>query len=429
VAAVAVLGLTIGIWIVTRTSTSVATGGEAAPASSIAVLPFRSPPGNPSLAPLAEGITADLRSALANSMRAARIVTAGSPGELRKITDSRALGRELNVRYLIDGELQAMRDGLLITMRIVEADSGQQIGGERRETTVSKWDVERRPLIAAMTDATREAIWRADVRRVAAGKTTGTPADLVVQGNASLQVDWTLASAREARKFYDRALKADPQYVPAWIGRGWTFVIEFENDWTDGFDRDRVVREVDEASRRATDLDDRDPRAWRLRAIALGYQWNWPGAFEAIDRGRRLDPTRPELLFQRALFLTFTARPAEALQVIEEHNRLGGSGDPAVLRLACRAHLALGDYDTAIDECERGVAVEKQWIVYFYLTAAYSLKGDMPKAANAMAQLVKTAPGFTIARFEHKQFFNHPEVLKWFDTVIYPALIKAGVPQ
>jgi tetratricopeptide (TPR) repeat protein len=199
-------------------------------------------------------------------------------------------------------------------------------------------------------------------------------------------------------------LKLDPKYVQAWVARGWTFVIEFQDDWTDGLDRDRMLREMDEASRRATELDERDAGAWDLRAIALGYQWRWAGAFEAVDRGLLLDPThRSDFLFDRAWLFQMTGRSADVLQVLEEEQRTRGTVSPDVMRTLCRAYLALDRLDEAIDECERAAVVDNYWPDYLSLTAAYSLKGDMAKAAIAKSQLLHSALGFTVSRYRRKQ--------------------------
>lgn len=429
VGAFAIASVVVGIWFAMRTATTPSSTANPAPPSSIALLPFKSPQGDSTIASLADKVTNDLGLALSNSMRSSLVLTPTGAHEPRKPIDPRSLGQELRVRYLVDGDLQPIGDRVVVTVRIVEADSARQIGGDRREIAASSWDRDRGAFIAAVVSLTREAVGSADSRRVLKGKMAHTPAELVEQGWGELGLGYTVEHAREARRFHDRALELDPRYVPAWIGRGWTFVAEFENDWTDTFDRERVVRELDEASRRAIDLDDRDARAWRLRAIALGLQWRHSGALEAIDRGRKLDPTRADLVFQRALVLFFMGKPKEVLETIDEHNALGASGDPAVLRLACNASLMLGRYDEAIEQCERAVALENYWPAYLTLTATYSLSGDMVRAANARSQLLQSAPGFTISRLKRKQFSINPDYVKFREQVLYPALDKAGVPE
>ena len=89
----------------------------------------------------------------------------------------------------------------------------------------------------------------------------------------------------------------------------------------------------------------------------------------------------------------------------------------------------MGQYDVATDNCERAVVLEPHYEGYLYLTAAYVLKGDLVKAEAARALFLERAPGFTISRYKAKRYSNEPEYLKQMETIVYPALRKAGVPD
>jgi tetratricopeptide (TPR) repeat protein len=206
----------------------------------------------------------------------------------------------------------------------------------------------------------------------------------------------------------------------------WTLDSEHWYDLAAGRN-DRLLAEMDRDSRRAIALDDRDPRAWNARARALWLQWQWQAAFEAIDRAAALDPTRFSLT--RSLLYIVMGRSAEALQLIAKRNAMVGARDSDSLFLACHAHVHLGRYEEAIEECERTVVDSNDYWVYLDLTTAYAQTGDMGRAATAKAQLMKRVPDFTIARLEAKQFSNNPTWQREIRDNFISGLRKAGVPE
>src|SRR5262249_22658966 len=152
-------------------------------------------------------------------------------------------------------------------------------------------------------------------------------------------------------------------------------------------------------SRRAVIADPRDPNGWVAREMALMRQNQWNEALEAADKALRIDPHKSDAYVNRAIMMIWMGRPQDAFAELDKADALDARYDYAdSLRLRCRAHLALGHYDDAIKLCERAAPLEDLYLEYLYLTAAYAQIGDMNKAANARAELLKRRPGYTIAR-------------------------------
>jgi tetratricopeptide (TPR) repeat protein len=266
----------------------------------------------------------------------------------------------------------------------------------------------------------------AEGRRVASEPPVATDAQGLVGRADAIFTGEDLASTRAARKLYEQAMQRDPALVAALIGHFWTLQDEHWRDFAAGRN-EALLAEMDRDSRRAIALDERDARAWNARSQALGLQWQWQAAAEAIDRGLALDPSRFGL--QRSWLYIVTGRSAEALQAITTRNAALGVPDSSFLLFACHAHVHLAHYDEAIAECERAVAGDNDYWVYLDLTAAYAQTGDMVKAAAAKAQLMRRVPDLTIARLEAKQFSNHPVWIEEIRTHFIPGLRKAGVPE
>ena len=115
--------------------------------------------------------------------------------------------------------------------------------------------------------------------------------------------------------------------------------------------------------------------------------------------------------------------------MVELMQRGLGTLGPESQELACRAHVALGDYDAAIAACERAAAAMEAWPLFANLTAAYAMRGDADKATQAKARLLKVQPSFTIGRYEAKRFSSDPSAVILDREHLLAGLRKAGVPE
>jgi len=399
------------------------------PPRSIMVMPFSASAGDAQLSTLADALGGDVARALANSVRDANIVAPSfAATEKERHLDERGLAREANVRYLVAADVRRAGDDIVVTARLIDGTTAKQLASERRSIARARATEDQDLLIARVTAAARLMFQNAEGRRIAATPVTETDAQSLVARADAIVKGEDLASARAARKLYERARELDPSLVAAWTGHMWTLVWEHWNDLAAGRD-ERLLSEMDRDSRHAIALDDRDPMAWYARAAALALQWQWQAAFEANDRALALDPTQFRLQVQRGQFYYLTGRSAEALQEISKRNAALGSPDSYSLFFACHAHIHLGQYEQALADCGRAVADSNNYFVYFDLAAAYAQTGDMVRAKAAKAELMRRVPDFTISRFEAKQFSNNPIWIEEVRTRFIPGLRKAGVPE
>jgi tetratricopeptide (TPR) repeat protein len=179
-------------------------------------------------------------------------------------------------------------------------------------------------------------------------------------------------------------------------------------------------------SLRALELDDRDPRVWFARQVALEAQWRWEAALEANARGQALDPSR---FSEPVLLLVLAGRSQEALDRIERRLAHLGKEDPNVLFAACNALIHLGRYEEALRRCERAVAGGNDYWSLLNLVAVYAHTGDMARATLAKDQLLRNAPDFTISRLLAKRFSDNPDWNESLRVHFVPAWRKAGVPE
>jgi adenylate cyclase len=427
-AAVVLAGVVAGTWYALRPAApSAATAAGGPPLRSVMILPFAVIAGDAALDAAATRITGEVTRALGDSIPDVRVASASLAASLAgKSADPRAVGREANVRYVVEGELRPVGKQVAVTLRLVDALDGSQVQTERR--TVDAAALGEPDAVRQYTSAIRVILYDAIGRTAAAagGKGPTTAQDLVVRALAVSDAD-PIAAAREVRRLADEAIRLDPNFAGAWAQRAGAELDLFGFDFT--VDRERVLADADADSLKAVTLDPRDAVAWTIRSLALAYRGSFDAAFAANDRARTADPSRyfPDIM--RIWLYVIAGKPADALKTFDAVQGSQATLDPQIYSAACSAHLLLGAYAAAIAQCERAAAGAANWYIFAHQAAAYALAGDADKAAQAKARLLKTEPMFTIARYEAKRLSTAPEKLEQDKKYFLAGLRKAGVPE
>jgi DNA-binding winged helix-turn-helix (wHTH) protein/TolB-like protein len=403
--------------------------GGAAPWFSIAILPFAAPGGAAADAQLADSLTRDLTVAFGR-IRWARVVSYGLASTYKdKAIDPRVVGRELNVRYLVEGGVRSAGVGLIADIQLIDTGTATRVWSDRLKVERGSAEQDPGALVTPLTQQLRTALFAAERRRIASQSAMRPDAmELVLRAHNVLDQETDARKGLlEARKLYDEALRLDPNLVLALLGRGWTLQLEF---LLGSADRDRLVQELDALTGRAVVLDPDDPMVWSLRSSALASQWRWEAALEANAKEQSLDPTRAGPIFNRAYIMNLLGKPAEALPLVDRALVLDPLDVGRALWLRCRSYLVLGRYQEAIGACEKaaGTSVDDS-SVHIFLLAAYGHEGEVAKAEAAKAALLRRRPGFSIADLNQGDLSNEPAWLEQSETHLFAGLRKAGIPE
>jgi len=349
-----------------------------------------------------------------------------------KAVDPRMVGRELNVRYVVEGVLRADAERAEVKARITETIAGTQLWSDDLELEKAGDTQSRQVLVTRLANQVRTALSDAEAHRVLAQPVSELNAqDLTYRADAILRRDpRSLTVLAEARSLYDRALRLNPTQNDALMGQA--EVLQGTLDQDPRADHDRLVRELDEMSVRLVAVAERQARPWNFRADALQRQWRWEAALEANARAQKLDPTRLETIGQRADILIDMGRPDEALALVDQAFALQPArADLAgyLLQSRCRGNLALGRYDDAIGACEKAASLDDDWFIHVHLVAAYALQGNDGKAQAERTKLFTQRPAISIADLKAMRLSNEPAYLQQTETHLYAGLRKAGIPE
>jgi TolB-like protein/class 3 adenylate cyclase len=198
------------------------------PRLSMVVLPFANLGGDPEQEHFVDGVTESLTTDLSR-IRGARVVARNTAFAYRgKPLDVKTIGRELNVRYVLEGSVQRGGNRMRVNVQLIDAETGNHLWAERFDKPVADLFDMQDEIVARLAGALNTELVAAEARRA---EQTPNPdsMDLYFQGMAWLNKGLTPDNMAQARGFFDRALTADPGNVDALVGSARTDVVAGAN--------------------------------------------------------------------------------------------------------------------------------------------------------------------------------------------------------
>ncbi len=286
---------------------------------SVAVLPFANLSQDPTQDYFSDGVTEDLITGL-SKVSGLFVIARNSvftyKGRPVKISD---VGRELGVRYVVEGGVQRAGNRVRITAQLVDATTGYHIWAER-------YDREVNDIFAVQDDVTRQIVRAMAVRLTAAEQTrmgrapTGVleAYDLVLRGNDERKRT-TRESNEESRRLLVKALDLDPEYAAAYTGLGWSHLQSWQFLWST--DRQTLDR-AGELAERAISLDPMYANAYHLLGQVLLWRKEHERALAQIARAIELAPNDADGFDTLAEIHDWSGAPEQAIGNVRHAMRL-----------------------------------------------------------------------------------------------------------
>ena len=184
------------------------------PRLSIVVLPFANIGGNPEQDYFVDGVTESLTTDLSRISGAFVIARNTAFTFKGKPVDVRQVGRELNVRYVLEGSVQRGGNRMRVNAQLIEAATGSHLWAERFEYAVADLFVMQDEIVSRLAYTLNVQLTNAEARR-AQGSNHPDAMDLYFQGRALLNKEVNLRHLTQARTFLERALRLDPGNIEA----------------------------------------------------------------------------------------------------------------------------------------------------------------------------------------------------------------------
>ncbi|HXY20965.1 MAG TPA: hypothetical protein VEH83_13295 [Gemmatimonadales bacterium] len=332
--------------------------------NSVAVLPFENVRRDTADAYLGDGLASSIATSLAQVPR----LSVRSPGFVRRVSqtalhDERLLARELDVRYLVEGEYQRGGDRIRVAVRLVAVPSGTERWG----------DAYLRPsadLLGVQEEIAREVATRiagallpAETRALAARPTHSAAAyDLLLRGSFYL-AQRTPAAVRRAIDAYRAAARLDSSYAdpPARVAYAYGLVLSY--DWDFGLSRDSALALGVADAEQAVRLDSLSSDAWLARGLLLTYlhPLTFEGVLPSLERAVRLDPRNVEAWHALGTQRQYLGEPAGSDSALRRAVALEPDRVVSLTNLATSAELA-SRFDDARRWCDSALAVNPGWV-------------------------------------------------------------------
>ena len=181
------------------------------------VLPFANIGGDPEQEHFVDGVTESLTTDLSR-IRGAVVIARNTAFTYKgKAVDVKTIGRELNVRYVLEGSVQRGGNRMRVNVQLIDAETGNHLWAERFDKPLADLFDMQDEIVARLAGALNAQLVAAEARRAEQAPNPNSM-DLYFQGMAWLNKGLTPDNMAQARSFFDRALSADPDNVDALIG-------------------------------------------------------------------------------------------------------------------------------------------------------------------------------------------------------------------
>jgi TolB-like protein/class 3 adenylate cyclase len=215
-----------------------------APRLSIVVLPFTNLSNDPDQEYFAEGVTDDLTtdlSRISDSFVIARNTAFAYKG---KSVDAKQIGRELGVRYVLEGSVRRTGDQVRVNVQLVDAETGAHVWADRFDTNRANLAEAQSEITGSLARTLNAELVRDAGRRIEQEKAVDPEArDLVMRGWAWFYHPASLVNRQEAQRAFERALEIDPASVDAKIGIASMMAANIVDGWSSSVEQDKARAE------------------------------------------------------------------------------------------------------------------------------------------------------------------------------------------
>jgi adenylate cyclase len=393
---------------------------------SLAVLPFENLSGDPEQGYFADGIVEDITTALAR-MRWLFVTARNSSFTYKgRAVDVKQVGRELGVRYVLEGSVRKAGSRVRITGQLIDTSTGAHLWADRFDGELADIFDLQDQVTASVVGAIAPKLEQVEIERAKRKPTESLDAyDYFLRGMAAFH-QFTKPSNEEALALFSRAIELDPQFASAYGMAARCYLQRKGFGWV--ADRERETAETERLARRGADLGRDDAVALCAAGAALVVvvgDLDYGSAL--VDRALGLNPNLGWAWHFSALTKAFLGEPEAAIEHAARAIRLSPH-DPQMFGMQTAtafAHLISGRYDEASSWAETAIREQPNFFIATCVAAASAaLAGRVPEAEKAMTRLRQLNPALRLSNLEGLLPFRRREDFdRWSE-----GLRKAGLP-
>jgi len=382
---------------------------------SIAVLPFVNMSGDPEQEYFSDGITEEIITALSKTPKLFVIARNSTFTYKNKPTKVQKVGRELGVKYVLEGSVRKAGNKVRVTAQLVDAQTGHHLWAER-------YDRKMKDIFAIQDNITKNIITEVQVQL-----TTGEQARLRAKGTENLDAYLKYLKASEyliqfnkedsirARKLAEETIALDPSFQ-----KGYSILafVEIVDVWVglSKSPKESLMRAM-ELAKKSIAIDD-SPLPHRVLATAYVLFRKHDAAIAEARKAIQMAPNYAAAYMTLGHVLMLSDMAEEAIPVLEKAIRLNPYPPSPYFHNLAFSYILLGKYEEAISEAKKAIRVSpKDIIAHRALVSCYSFLGREDEAHAQAAEVLRIDPDFSVDRAEKRSpIKNKDKVKKIFDS-------------
>ena len=390
---------------------------------SLAVLPFANMSGDAEQEYFSDGMTEDLITDLSKVSALFVIARNSSFAYKGKAVKVQEIGRELGVRFVLEGSIRKVGNRVRVTAQLVDAGSGGHLWADRFDRDLTDIFATQDEVVQKIVSALAVKLTRGEERRLRRGGTRNVEAYEAWLRARELLARGTRDAVVQSRAMHRRAIEIDPNFAAPHAGLAFGVIADYVNAWT--AEPEQALEEAERWARRAIELDVQEPVGHVALGNVLLWQRNHDAALAALARAVELDPNYAQGHTLTGMTLMYSGRAAEALESFATAMRLDPLYPNVLLHFLAQAHFSLGDYELAarhlLDRIARNPDTDASRML---LAACYGHLGRAEDARAMWADLLKVNPGFSLTQRARVLPYKDPEDFQR----IAAGLKRAGLP-
>jgi TolB-like protein/class 3 adenylate cyclase/Tfp pilus assembly protein PilF len=394
---------------------------------SIAVLPFTNLSGDPEQEYFTDGMVEDITTALSR-MRWLFVIARNSSFTYKgRAVDVKQVGRELGVRYVLEGSVRKAANRLRISGQLIDASTGVHLWADHYDGGLEDVFELQDRVTSSVIGAIAPKLEQAEIERAKRKPTENLDAyDYYLRGMASVYRG-TKEDVSEALRLFAKAIERDPDFASAYGAAAWCYFLRSANGWMTDHKQER--REATRLARKAAELGKDDAVALSFSGLALGYVGEEPDAAVAlVDRALVLNPNLAAAWNSSGSLRSFFDDPDVAIDHLARAMRLSPL-DPLMFVLLSNcgfAHFRADRYDEASRLAERAWREQPYFMSAIRVAAASHVgAGRVDEARKLIARALQLDPELRISNLKDRLPAFRPDVFAKYAE----ALRNAGLPE
>jgi adenylate cyclase len=402
---------------------------QTAPRLSIVVLPFANLSNEPQQEYFADGITEDLTTDLAR-IQGSLVISRNTAFTYKgKAVDAKQIGRELGVRYVLEGSVQRSGKKIRINTQLVDAETGAHLWAERFDRDIGDLFALQNEITARIANTLQSQLALAESRRP-----TDNPdaLDYVLRGRAALTTGpISKENSDEVIRLLETAVALDSQAVEAAAWLAVALTVRVTDELSDSSDAD--LQRAEQLADKALAAASNSAMAHYAKGQVLRAQSRCKEAIPEYERAIALDSSRAAAYAHIGWCKFLTGAADAAIPYFEHAVRLSPFG-PGIAPWYGRMgvmQLLESHTDEAIVSLEKARSENARLpFVHAYLAAAYALKGQSERAHAELVEAQRINNAYSsIAKVEKSSWFDNPKIRALAEATYFPALRKAGISE